>query len=237
LRYHLTLLAVASAFVAGLSTSDALAAPVDLDHAATKACVCPYYIYDDGPRKDGSFGARSYYTTLSLGTPGYFIVRIHGYELTRKRLNDVEVFFDVNKADPGPEYRFADWLTADHDGHSERFVAKVDTWNDPGSLVSCPKWATSVDYAHNVVTSTIPRRCIGSPAHVRWNTETWHFARYDPDGSVHGFVDGVQGYQEFAGFWTGRGQPFTCGAMPTRPAALTKAAPPTARPLVAPPAR
>jgi hypothetical protein len=88
----LTLAALAG--VSGPSASAASAAPAAPDRFAARSCVCPYYIYDDGARKDGSFGARSYYTTLSVGTPGHFVVRIHGYELTRERLNLVELFFD-----------------------------------------------------------------------------------------------------------------------------------------------
>jgi hypothetical protein len=209
-RCFIVAIALTLAAVAGVSAPTASAAAAGPDRVVAKSCVCPYYVFDDGARKDGSFGARSYYTTLSVGTPGHFVVRIHGYELTRERLNLVEIFFDVNKLNPGPEYRFADWLSADHDGHSERFAAKIDTWQDQGRSVSCPKWTTSVDYANDVVTMVIPRRCMGNPAKVRWNTETWHFTRYDPDGSVYGFVDGVVDYQEFAGFWTGDGNTCTC---------------------------
>jgi hypothetical protein len=229
------IVAVALTFVAvaRISAPAASAAPAEPDRVAARSCVCPYYIFDDGARKDGSFGARSYYSTLSVGTPGHFVVRIHGYELTRERLNDVEIFFDVNKLNPGPEYRFADWLSADHDGHSERYLAKIDTWRDRGSSVSCPKWTTNVDYADDAVTMVIPRRCMGSPAKVRWNTETWHFIRYDPDGSVHGFVDGVMGYQEFAGFWTGKGNTCTCRAASTTRSAAGKPAPAEAEPVAA----
>jgi hypothetical protein len=213
MRCFIVAIALTLAAVAGVSAPTASAAPAARDRVAAKSCVCPYYLYDDGPRKDGAFGARSFYSTLSVGTPGHFVVRVHGYELTRERLNLVELFFDTNKLNRGPEYKFADWLSADDDGHSDRFVAKIDTWQDPGHLVSCPKWTTNVDYANDVVTMVIPRRCMGSPARVRWNTETWHFARYDPDGSVYGFVDGVKGYREFAGFWTGDGQGCPCRAV------------------------
>jgi hypothetical protein len=213
MRCFIVAIGLTLAAVAGVSAPTASAAPAARDRVAAKSCVCPYYIYDDGPRKDGAFGARSFYSTLSVGTPGHFVVRVHGYELTRERLNLVELFFDTNKLNRGPEYKFADWLSADDDGHSDRFVAKIDTWQDPGHLVSCPKWTTNVDYANDVVTMVIPRRCMGSPAKVRWNTETWHFARYDPDGSVYGFVDGVKGYREFAGFWTGDGQGCPCRAV------------------------
>jgi hypothetical protein len=213
-RCFIVAVALTFVVVAGVSAPAASAAPAEPDLVAAKSCVCPYYIFDDGARKDGSFGARSYYSTLSVGTPGRFVVRIHGYELTRERLNLVELFFDTNKLNRGPEYRFADWLSADHDGHSERYLAKIDTWRGRGSSVSCPKWTTSVDYVNDVVTMVIPRRCMSSPAKVRWNTETWHFIRYDPDGSVHGFVDGVMGYREFAGFWTGKGNTCTCRTAP-----------------------
>jgi hypothetical protein len=204
----LTAVVAISSALAGVSASNAAASPSVRARTAITSCYCPYYLGDSGERSDGSFGARTNYSTLSWGTPGHFIIKIYGYELTRNRLNDIEVYFDVNKANHGPEYRFADWLTADHDGYSQRFVRKIDTWNDDGQAVSCPKWTTHVNYASDIITLSIPRRCVGDPVQVRWNTETWHFTQYNP---VRGYPDGDWAYQEFEpGYWVKNVPPSCC---------------------------
>jgi hypothetical protein len=182
----------------GLFGGSATAAPGD------DPSVKYWNIYD-GPHGDSRHGIDIKQTFLSIRTPHYFVVTIHGYEFTRARLTAAEVFFDSNKKNPGPEYKFTQLFTADHDGHSGKWAAKMDTWRDVLHSVSCPKWRTTVNYASDVIRFEIPRRCLGDPAQVRWNVVTWNATTYHPDGGWYGYYDATWKWQAFIpGFWVAR---------------------------------
>jgi hypothetical protein len=141
-------------------------------------------------------------TYLSVKTPGYYVVSIHGYEFTSPKLNAAEVYLDTNRSNTGPEYNLEYQFTADGDGHSGQWFGKVDTWNAGGTRLTCAHWETTVNYATDVIRMEIPRRCVGSPAEVRWNAVTWDVTEYYRDGGWYGYYDAVPGWNRFAtGFW------------------------------------
>ncbi len=174
------------------------------------AARCPFYLYDYGHRRDGAFGANMEYSLLSYATRGRFVVQIDGFEFTRQRLNAITVWFDVSRRNSGPEYVFDQEFAADGDGHTGRWVGKVDTWGWNGRSVQCAQWRTHVNYATDVIRLTIPRRCLGSPAKVRWSPTTWRLTRYDDDGTAWGTADGAPYYRKFASWWAGRAGGCTC---------------------------
>jgi len=164
-----------------------------------------YYLYDYGDRQDGPFGANLEYSTLSDRQPGQLIVKMYGYEFTTQRLNAMNVWFDVNRRNSGPEYLFANLFAKDRDGHHGQWAVKIDTWGWRGHHVRCPEAQTYVNYARDVITLKVPRQCVGNPAKVRWSPTTWRITRYDDDGSFWGYVDGAPYYKRFASWWTGGG--------------------------------
>ena len=97
------------------------------------AARCPFYLYDYGHRRDGAFGANIEYSLLSYATRGRSSSRSNGFEFTRQRLNAITVWFDVSRRNSGPEYVFDQEFAADGDGHTGRWVGKVDTWGWNGS--------------------------------------------------------------------------------------------------------
>jgi hypothetical protein len=161
----------------------------------------PYYTFDDDG--GGTTGINVDDSSLSTFTPGRFVVKLEGRRFALARLNAAQVFFDVDSRDPGPEYRLDQLFTADGDGHSGRRIAKVGSWTDPGVTVACPRWRTHVNYAAGVVTMEIPRRCLGSPAHVRVNVATWQITAYGAADSWTGYVDAVPAYHRFEPGWAG----------------------------------
>jgi hypothetical protein len=159
----------------------------------------PYYTFDD----DGG-GGRGFDiddSSFSTFTPGHFIVKIEGPDLTAARLNAAELFFDVNRRNTGPEYRLDYLFTADGDGHSGRYIERVDGWSGGGPTVRCPKWRVHVNDTTDVITMDIPRRCLGTPARVRMNVSTWDVTRYFAGGGWEGYVDGVPSYHGFEAGW------------------------------------
>jgi hypothetical protein len=147
-----------------------------------------WWLYDYSPR-DSRQGIDIDYSVLSVSTPHFYTVRFFGYEFTQERLNAAQVFLDVHKNNPGPEYVFTREFAADQDGERGQWASRLDSWNSGGKAVDCPKFSTSVNYGTDVITFYIPRHCVGAPARVRWNVMTWDITTYHPDGSWYGYYD------------------------------------------------
>jgi hypothetical protein len=114
-------------------------------------------------------------TFLSVRTPGYYVVSMHGYEFTREKLNAAEVYLDTNKNNSGPEYNFEYQFDAIVMTHRQWF-GKVDTWNRGGSDSFAPT-EDDRELRHDVVRwhSSTVRRFAGQ---VRWNVGPWDVTKY-----------------------------------------------------------
>lgn len=149
---------------------------------------------------DGQFGIDIESTSLSIGTPGYYTVKIEGYELTRERLDIAEVYLDVNGGNPGPEYRVTRHLNPDRDGYVGKYLNRVDSWGG-GFYRSCPRLTSTVDYARDIIRFAIPRACVNNPPRVRWNVVTWNVTEYYQGGGWYGYYDAIPRWHAFASFW------------------------------------
>lgn len=108
-------------------------------------------------------------TSLDTFQKGRYRVRIYGQEFVRNKTDMARVYFDTRKRNAGPEFRLSWYLgrnPADPVG-TVRFT-KSDTWDDRGRSRSCAGIRKQVDYRKDVITLSIPRKCLGRPNQVRW---------------------------------------------------------------------
>jgi hypothetical protein len=155
----------------------------------------PFYMFDEDAGGRSGVGIDD--SSVSTFTPGHLVVKLEGPGFAPSKLNAAEVFVDVDKQNPGPEYRLDYLFARDHDGHSGQRMARITRWSGSGTTVSCPRWRTWVDYATGVVTMDVPRRCLGSPAQLRVSVATWQVTAYGTGDSWTGYVDAVPAYHRF----------------------------------------
>lgn len=132
----------------------------------------------------------------------FYVVRVKGWEFTRKRLNVVQLNIDVNSRNRGPEYFWSNMFKRDRDGHFGQGLSRVDSWADPGRRVSCRRWYTRVNYASDLITIRARRGCIKTPKRVRMQVRTADITDYNHGpGRVWGYWDDAPRKNRFPALW------------------------------------
>ncbi len=115
--------------------------------------------------------------------PRFVFVQIQGSELRPgRRFNAATVTLD-SRGTSAPDYRFHWDLPGDGDGYDGLSVARIRSWRERGTPVTCPSAAAQWKPRVRVVEFDIPRACINATRGIRVNTRTWDWTTYRNDGS------------------------------------------------------
>jgi hypothetical protein len=140
-------------------------------------------------------------TTLDTRDGDKYRVRIYGRLFLKNYVDLARIYFDTNRSQKGPEYRFA-WMMGRSPAHrvGKTWLEQVNKWEVPGTSVRCPGVTRSADYLYNVVTVAIPRQCLGEPTKLRWAGYVGAIQKVTK-GQYVGQWDDFPHLEEFPKFW------------------------------------
>jgi hypothetical protein len=101
--------------------------------------------------------------------------------VTQRRLkggDEIDVWIDTKRANPGPEYRAGVKANTNALG-----LLMVRRWGSPGQVVACPRFRATSDQFRpgNWTRISIPRRCLADPGAIRVSARV---RRHAADGWV-----------------------------------------------------
>lgn len=134
-------------------------------------------------------------TELDINVQGYYRVRVYGEDFVKNKTDLVGIWFDSDKDAGRPNYYVVWYLgknpTPRQVGHMH--LKRMHSWfSGPVPNVRCSGMRHQVNYAKDVITVMVPRRCLGYPGEVRWAGQLYWIKRWedtDPDApgiSVYG---------------------------------------------------
>jgi hypothetical protein len=141
---------------------------------------------------------------LDTWRQGYFRMVVQGREFVRNDTDVVRIYLDTKKGNSGPEYSY-DWFLGKNPAANvgANALFRVDAWDAGGApAVPCTGLGHKISFGTDQITISIPRRCIGMPAHVRWAGFVGTITRYKP-GVMYGHYDDFPAENTFPGFWAG----------------------------------
>lgn len=152
-------------------------------------------------RKDADLWVDVVRTTLDTRDENVYRVRIYGRLFLKDFVDLVRIYFDTNRSQKGPEYRFA-WMMGRSPAHhvGKTWLEQVDKWEEPGTRVRCPGVTKSANYLYNVVTVVIPRKCLGEPTKLRWGGYVGNIQKVTKSQYV-GQWDDFPHLEQFPRFW------------------------------------
>ena len=173
--------------------------------ASAKADPALVWSYDDPPRDDRQT-VDALRTQLDLNTEDYYRIRVYGRDFIKNKTDLLRLWFDTDRADAGPEYRFG-WYMGRSPGRpvGQTHLKRVEDWESPNTPQhSCPDMRHQVSYARDVLTVLIPRGCLRQPDQLRWSGYVaWVTARDPETHQIDGHFDYFPTYHRFPGFWAG----------------------------------
>ena len=142
--------------------------------------------YDDPPR-DGRKTVDVLRTQLDMNVDGHYRIRVYGRDFIKNKTDIVRIYFDTDRSDWGPEFRLSWYFgrnPARPAGHMS--LRTIEYWDQRvDSKTPCPGMKHQVNYARDVITVVIARRCVGYPKALRWaGFVAWI---YDYDADAHSF--------------------------------------------------
>jgi hypothetical protein len=129
-------------------------------------------------------------TSLDTHQKRRYRVQVRGQEFVKNKTDLVRVYFDTRKHNAGPEYRVT-WYLGRNPANpvGTTTLTRSDTWDDRGRSRACAGIRKHVIYRSDVITLSVPRRCLGRPSAVRWSGLTMKITR----ATQHQ----IFGYQDF----------------------------------------
>jgi hypothetical protein len=159
------------------------------------------------PRGDARPAVDVKQTALDTRLSGYYRVRITGQEFVKDSTDAVRIYFDTRSYDNGPEYRLTWYFGANPGGAltapGRLYLTRTDTWESDGTSLRCLGIRRAIDYAHDVITISVPRRCLGRPAQVRWAGWVLRLTRVDAQEKIYGYFDYFPRANTFRPQWVG----------------------------------
>jgi hypothetical protein len=142
-------------------------------------------------------------TQLDLKASDYYRVRVYGRDFAKNTTDLVRLYFDTDEDGGVPEFRMSWYLgrnPARPLGHTAfKSVTDWENPKDPPQHV-CPGIRHQANYAKDVITVLIPRRCLGHPDRLRWAGFVMSVRRIQ-DGSIFGPADHFPRGRTFPAFW------------------------------------
>ena len=145
-------------------------------------------------------------TELDLDIKGYYRIRVHGRDFIKNKTDFLRLFFDTDRADNGPEFRFG-WYMGRNPGRpvGQTHLKRVDGWETPNTPQHfCTKMGHQVNYAKDVLTALIPRHCLGHPDQLRWSGFVASVTSWNPETArITGYFDYFPAHNDFPALWVG----------------------------------
>ena len=170
--------------------------------AAASAASAERWGYDDR-RGDAPLGVDVLSTRLDDNVSGRYRIRVQGRGFIEDRTDMVRVYLDTRRANAGPEYRLSWYLgknPAERKGAT--FLARIDNWGSPPiKVVRCPAIRKNVAFGKDLITLSVPKRCVKRPARVRWAGFVVRVTGVPNDHTYRGRHDYFPKYRSFKRQW------------------------------------
>jgi hypothetical protein len=139
-------------------------------------------------------------TSLDIRKKGYYRVRVYGGDFAKDRTDLVRIYFDTRRTRSTPEFAVT-WYAGDNPAAKTGTVyfEKTTSWRD-GKSAKCKGIQHSADYRRNVMTVSVPRKCLSKPSSVRWSGFTGRITRAKKN-SIYGVFDDFPHVRAFPAKW------------------------------------
>ena len=108
-------------------------------------------------------------------------VTLAGRNLTARRAQIADTYFDTRRGDPGPEFRLTAFSRNDSDNRAGRFLLATERWAG-GKRVHCNGASARFQTGRDKVRLVVPTSCLRRPGAVRVSTALWDVKRYTKRG-------------------------------------------------------
>ena len=131
-------------------------------------------------------------TELDIKVQGYYRIRVWGDDFVKNKTDFVRISFDTDTSRGVPDFSLQ-WIMGRNParpaGHMH--IRRVDGWfTAVHPRLRCPGMRHQANYASDVITAMVPRKCLGDHNELRWAGQVGWINRYKdtpgPGGRIYG---------------------------------------------------